>query len=508
MTIALQDSQVRTRFAPSPTGALHLGSLRTALFAWLWARHSDGKFLLRIEDTDSKRYDSLSMAGIEEALRWLGLDWDEGPDIGGPFGPYTQSMRRSLYQEHAELLISSNKAYRCFCTSERLKSLREEQKTTNKQPKYDGVCRNLSPTESAAGKAAGKPHTVRLRLPERKEVTFRDFIRGEITVSTSTLQDAVLLKSDGMAVYHLAVVVDDHHMQISHVIRGEEWISSGPYHVLLYEAFGWEEPLWVHLPVVLNPDGKGKMSKRQQDNQSRPIYVREFMDSGILPDAMFNFLALLGWTPDAAEELFDRQELIKRFELAKISPSAARMPYEKLDWISGEYIRRLSRKAFRSASNPILAQAFGKTEKEIKSMRGLEYVMPEIQSRVKTLGEISNWLAWAFQSAADIIYDPLDMLIGRKLDVLQSAEILEYSVRLMDSAIPFQPKVLSSQFAEAALARNLKLGSMLGPVRGAISGSKVSPPLFEMMATLGREECQARAKRASTLLFECHEATP
>lgn len=503
--MAMPDRPVRTRFAPSPTGAVHLGSLRTALFAWLCARNAAGSFVLRIEDTDSKRFDPLSAASIEEALRWLGLEWDEGPDIGGPFGPYTQSMRGPIYREHAEMLISAGHAYRCFCTPERLQELREAQKSAKKQPKYDGACRQLSAKESSSRRDSGKPFTVRLRLPEQREVTFHDIVRGDITVSTSTLQDAVLLKSDGMAVYHLAVVVDDYCMKISHVIRGEEWISSGPYHVLLYEAFGWEMPVWVHLPVVLNPDGKGKMSKRQLGKQSRPVMAKDFIEAGFLPDAMFNFLSLLGWTPDAAEELFERKELINRFELSKISPAAARMPYEKLDWINGEYIRKLSRREFRNASIPVLAKAFGKTEKEIEDMKGLDFVLTEIQSRVKTLAEVPNWLAWAFQAAADLVYEPLEILIGRKLDERQSVDVLRASIKLMDIANPFHPDVLSVQFGAAATSMDLKLGSLLGPVRGAISGSRVSPPLFEMMAALGREECKARAVRASDLLLESLE---
>ena len=494
-------NKVRTRFAPSPTGAVHLGSLRTALFAWLWARHSDGDFVLRIEDTDSKRFDPDSVASIMDGLRWLGLDWDEGPDIGGPFGPYTQSERARLYRDHAEYLLSEGKAYRCFCTPERLQKLRAELRAAKQQPKYDGACRRLDDAESARRAAAGEPFTVRLCLPARDKITFRDVIRGDIAVSVSTLQDPVLVKSDGMAVYHLAAVVDDHCMQISHVLRGEEWIATGPYHVWLYEAFGWEAPAWVHLPVILNPDGKGKMSKRDPGERQMPVNVKDFMTAGVLPDAMFNFLSLLGWTPDASEDLFTRQELIDRFELKTISPSAAKMPYDKLEWMNGEYLRRLSPQEFRAMSTPFLARAFVQQETEVAKMAGLDYVMSAIQTRVKMLGEVPDWLSWAFKSAADLEYEPIGMLIGRKLDALQSAEVLETCGALLDEVHPFEPEVLRDLFQALARQSELKLGSLLGPVRGAISGSRVSPPLFEMMAALGKQECQERIHRAHAALM-------
>ncbi len=491
---------VRTRFAPSPTGAVHLGSLRTALFAWLWARHSAGDFVLRIEDTDAKRFDPDSTAGIMESLRWLGLDWDEGPDVGGPFGPYTQSERGDLYREHAQQLLSAGKAYRCFCPPERLQQLRKTQKAAKQQPRYDGACRHVTASAAAARAAAGEPFTVRLRLPARPRITVRDVVRGDITVAVSTLQDVILLKSDGMAVYHLAAVVDDHYMRISHVLRGEEWIATAPYHVLLYDAFGWEMPAWVHLPVILNPDGKGKMSKRHQGARQLPVTVKDFMTAGILPDAMFNFLSLLGWTPDASTELFTRQELIDKFALTMISPSAAHMPYDKLDWMNAEYLRRLSPQEFRDATLPFVARAFDRPETAVAQMTGLHYVLPEIQTRVKTLGEVADWLPWAFKSAADMTYAPVDILIGRKLDARQSAEVLEAGQALSAQASPFEPAVLREVFRGAAQNLDMPLGSLLGPIRGALSGSRVSPPLFEMMAALGRDECRQRLCRAHAVL--------
>lgn len=495
---------VRTRFAPSPTGTLHLGSLRTALFAWLWARHGQGTFVLRIEDTDSRRYVPASVASIMDGLRWLGLEWDEGPDVGGPYAPYTQSQRGDLYRAHADRLLAAGRAYRCFCSPERLQALRAAQKQAKAPLRYDGACRALSRDETKRRQARGEPHTVRLAMPQEGTLTFPDLIRGDIAVAAASLQDPILLKSDGMAVYHLAAVVDDHLMAISHVLRGQEWIATAPYHCQLYAAFGWTPPVMAHLPVILNPHGKGKMSKRHQApaDRAQPVHVHEFRAAGIWPDAMFNFLALLGWTPDASQELFSRQELIDRFDIARISPAAAAMPYDKLNWMNGTYLRALSGEAFKAAAAPFLAQAFGGSEAAIQARSELDYVWPEIQTRVKTLAECPSWLTWAFQTADQMVYAPPDLLIGRQLDAAQSAAVLAAAADLTAAAEPFEPERLHALFAAAAQARGLRAGSFFGPVRGALAGTKVSPPLFAMMAALGRAESLQRLRRAQAELAQ------
>lgn len=494
---------VRTRFAPSPTGTLHLGSLRTALFAWLWARHCDGTFILRIEDTDHKRFDPASVASIMDGLAWLDLDWDEGPDIGGPYGPYTQSERGDLYQAHVTRLLDTGRAYRCYCTPERLQQMRERQQAARQQPRYDRTCRRLSPAQAEARQARGEAYTVRLAMPEDGTVTFPDLIRGEISVAAASLQDPILLKSDGTALYHLAAAVDDHLMQISHVLRGQEWIATAPYHFALYRAFGWTPPVMVHLPVILNPHGQGKMSKRRQveAGTGQPVYVHEFAAAGVLPDAMFNFLSLLGWTPDASAELFDREELIERFDLARISPSAAAMPYDKLSWMNGVYIRQLAPQDFRKVAVPFLAQAFQRTEAEIETVSGLDWVLPEIQTRVKSLSECAQWVDWLFREADQMAYEDTGILIGRKLDAAQSADILERSAGIMQETAPFDPDTLHASFAEVARALEIRAGSFFGPVRGALSGARVSPPLFAMMAALGREEAVLRVRQARACLL-------
>lgn len=491
-------SPVRTRFAPSPTGTMHLGALRTALFTWLWARHNAGDFILRIEDTDSRRFEPSSIASIISGMKWLGLDWDEGPDIGGRYGPYTQSERGDLYRQVADDLLAAGHAYRCFCTPERLQRVREAQVAAGKPRRYDRTCRYLTPEQVRAKLAAGQPFTVRLAMPTEGSITFPDLIRGDVTVDAATLQDPVILKSDGMALYHLAVVVDDHFMDISHVLRGQEWLATAPYHFTLYRALGWTPPVTVHLPVILNPNGKGKMSKRKPviDGQAYPVHVHDFINAGYLPDAMFNFLSLLGWTPDAEQELFQRDELIERFDIARIVPSAAAMPYDKLTWMNGVYIRALNAADFRKAAIPLLAQAFKLSTADVESRPGLDYVLPEVQARVKTLEECPGWLGWMFCSAQEMEYTDSKLLIGRKLDVAQSVAVLDKSTCLLETAEAFTPDALHRVFGEAAKKMDLKAGSFFGPVRGALSGKKVSPPLFAMMAALGRDEAMARVANA------------
>ncbi len=495
-------ASVRTRFAPSPTGTMHLGALRTALFTWLWARHNAGTFILRIEDTDSQRFDPTSITSITSSMQWLGLDWDEGPDKGGRYGPYTQSERGALYRQVADDLLDAGHAYRCFCAPERLQQVRKAQGTAGIPRRYDRTCRHLAQDQVQDRLAAGQPFTVRLAMPTEGQITFPDLIRGDITVDAATLQDPVVLKSDGMALYHLAVVVDDHFMEISHVLRGQEWLATAPYHFTLYRALGWTPPVMVHLPVILNPNGKGKMSKRKPvvDGQAYPVHVHDFIDDGYLSDAMFNFLSLLGWTPDAEQELFQRDELVERFDIARIVPSAAAMPYDKLNWMNGLYIRSLSAADFRQQTLPFLARAFGRTVAAVEALSGLDYVLPEVQSRVKTLAECPSWLGWLFCTAQEMEYADPRLLIGRKLDVQQSIAVLDRSSCLLTTVDTFTPDVLHQAFGAAAREMGLKAGSFFGPVRGALSGARVSPPLFAMMAALGRAEAQARIDRAQVHL--------
>ncbi len=496
------DSPARVRFAPSPTGHLHLGGLRTALFDWLWARKTGGQFILRIEDTDRKRFDPVSLESLIGGLRWLGLDWDEGPDIGGPFASYVQSERQEYYLKKAQELIERGHAYRCFCTPERLATLRDEQRRAGKRTGYDRRCRHLSEDERSQREAEGMPSVIRLAVPLEGVTVFNDLLRGDIQVENRQLQDEVVLKADRMPTYHLAAMVDDQQMKITHVFRGEEWLSTAPIHKLIVDAFGWDMPVLVHLPVILDPSGKGKMSKRKKlvAGKEYLALVHEFQDAGYLPDAMFNFLTNVGWNFDPNQEVFSREEAIERFCLEEINPSAAALPYEKLDWLNGLYIRALTPAAFKAALLPYLSRQLGLSEAVLTSDRKLDILIPVIQERIKRLDEAAEWLDWAYLNSDELTYSDPKLLIGRKMDAAQSIEMLHAGASLLDEANPFTADAIHGAFREKAAELGVKAGSFFGPIRGAISGKKVSPPLFESIEALGRQETLRRIRRASTIL--------
>ncbi len=353
---------VRVRFAPSPTGFLHIGGARTALFNWMFARKHGGRFLLRIEDTDQKRFVPGATEVIIDALRWLGLDWDEGPDIGGPYGPYIQTQRAPLYQQWGSWLIEHDHAYTCFCTPEELAHMRKEQ-MAKKSPfvGYDGRCRRLSPEHVAENEHAGRGYVIRFKMPRQGTTVIPDTIRGAITYNNSQIADAVLLKSDGLPTYHLANVVDDHFMDITHILRADEWISTSPLHINLYKAFDWQHPVYAHLPLILNPSGKGKLSKRNQrfDDEGQEVLVRveEFREAGFLPEAVLNFLANVGWGFGDDREKFTLEEALPRLELKAINPAPSRLPYTKLDWLNGQYIQHMEPVDLAKAVTPFLDAA-------------------------------------------------------------------------------------------------------------------------------------------------------
>ena len=336
---------VRARFAPSPTGHVHLGSARTALYDYLIARQTGGQFILRIEDTDRKRIVPGAEEELLNGLRWLGVEWDEGPDKRGPFGPYRQSERKEIYSKYAEQLIHQGNAYYCFCTPERLQQNRQEKLRNKQQPNYDGLCRNLSREEMASRVQEGIPHVVRFRSPKTGQTVVRDLIRGEIVVDNTMLDDFILVKSDGWALYHLAAIVDDYLMNIPHVIRGSEWLPTLPLHSLIWRAFGWQEPVWVHLSVFLKPSGKGKMSKREATElikDGHSIFIKDFQDLGYLPEAVVNWIALMGWSYDDRLEFFTLEDLIEKFSLEKLNPSPAAINFSKLDHFNKLHIKNLS----------------------------------------------------------------------------------------------------------------------------------------------------------------------
>jgi len=488
----------RVRFAPSPTGPLHLGGLRTALFNWLYARHTGGQFILRIEDTDQTRYDPESLDDLKRGLLWLGLQWDEGPDVGGPFAPYVQSERKARYQEYAEQLIESGHAYRCYCSSERLEAMRAEQRK-NKQPVgYDRHCRHLTAEERAACEAGGASSVVRFAAPLDGATTFHDLIRGDITTENNKLQDYVLLKSDGMPTYHLALVVDDHLMQITHVLRGQEWLSTAPLHKLLFDAFGWEMPALVHLPVILDPSGQGKMSKRKKVVAGKEYLalVHEFIDAGYLPEAMFNFLVKIGWSKGGEDEVFTPEEAIAAFRLKDINPSPAALPYEKLEWLNGVYIRDMAPEKLAERLVPYLSRDLGVDEETLRADPTVQAIAPLIRERINLLTEAAEKVDWAFVDADAITYPDPTMLIGRKLDAAQSVQVLEIGSQILENATPFDSETLEAAFRAQAAEMDVKVGSFFAPFRVAITGKKVAPPLFDSMLVLGRDEVLRRVRNA------------
>lgn len=492
----------RVRFAPSPTGFLHLGGLRTALFNWLYARHTGGQFILRIEDTDQKRYDPNSLQDLMAGLRWLGLEWDEGPDKGGDYGPYVQSERQELYSQYAEQLIASGHAYRCYCTAEDLEAMREEQRAKGLPMGYNGRHRNISAAERAELEASGLPSVIRLAVPQEGTTVVNDLIRGDIAIENDTLLDPVLVKSDGMPTYHFAVVVDDHLMEITHIIRGEEWISSAPLHKLLYDAFGWEMPTLVHLPVILDPSGKGKMSKRKKVVAGKEYLalVHEFIDAGYLPEAMFNFLTNVGWNYDPSQEVFEPEQAIERFDVKDINPTSAALPYPKLEWLNGLYIRELAPAALHARLAPYIAKESGIDEAVLRESEKLANLVPLIQERIKLLTEAWDKIDWAFVSADAIKYPEPKLLIGKGLDAEQTLAILRSGAQLLRSLEPFTTASMETEFREAAVNSGVKVGSFFAPFRVAITGRNVSPPLFESMEVLGQAETVTRVENAAAAL--------
>ncbi len=497
----MTERPVRVRFAPSPTGYLHIGGARTALFNWLFARHNGGKFILRIEDTDRKRFVPDALQDIVSGLRWLGLDWDEGPEIGGAFGPYFQSERTGLYRKWAHWLVERGYAYKCFCTPERLAQMRKEQVRRGEPPHYDRTCRNLSPEEVRAKEGAGAPYVIRFKSPLTGKTTFTDMIRGDITFEHKNLDDFILLKSDGYPTYHLANVVDDHFMEISHILRGDEWISSAPKHILLYQAFGWEPPLLAHLPLILDPSGKGKLSKRKKRvaGEEVLVFVREYREAGFLPEAVFNFLSAVGWSYDGQTEIFTREQAIARFDIPSINPSPAALPYKKLEWMNGVYIRQLPVEELKERLIPFLSRPLGIPEKELRQRRELDILVPIIQERIKRLDEAAGLIDFAFKE--EIEY-PSEMLIQKKLTKEQTLEIIDRVMEILESVPEFRSDTLEEALRGLVSEMGLKAGQVFGVIRVAVTGKKVAPPLFGSLEALGRERSIRRMRIAREKLFQ------
>ena len=476
------NKSVRVRIAPSPTGYFHIGSARTALFNWLFARHHGGKFIVRVEDTDRTRYNPEAVPDMVDSLRWLGLDWDEGPEVGGDFGPYYQSERLDLYKHYADWLVNEGQAYRCYCSPERLANLREAQREKKEDVGYDRHCRYLTAAQRAEREAEGITPVIRLKAPLEGQTTFHDVLYGTITVDNETLDDLVLLKSDGFPTYHLGVVVDDHQMEISHIMRGDEWLPSVPKHILLYNAFGWEIPVFAHLPLILAPTGKGKLSKRHGG-----VKVREFRRQGYLPEAMVNYLARVGWSYDDKTEIFSREELVRYFDLPGVNHSPAHFSYERLEWMNAFYIRQLDVNDLAQRLVPFMNQAgFQVTAADLRPM------VPLIQERLKTLTEAVNWIDFFF--VEDLEYDA-HLLVGTKMDAAGSLDALRQARQRLASLPSFEIETIEPPLRSLADELSLKVGQLLGIIRVAVTGKTVAPPLFETLGILGQQRSLLRIDR-------------
>jgi glutamyl-tRNA synthetase len=463
---------VRVRYAPSPTGFPHVGNIRTALFNWLFARHTGGKFIVRIEDTDVARTVPGALEAILDSLRWLGLDWDEGPEVGGGHGPYFQSQRLPAYQEAAERLVREGRAYRCYCSAERLEAMRQEQQKQKLSFGYDRHCRGLTDADRVQLAVQGIKPVVRFKTPLEGQTRFQDLLRGEVVFENGTIDDFVLLKSDGYPTYHLANVIDDQLMEISHVLRAEEWLSSTPRHILLYDALDYEPPLFAHMPMILGPD-RSKLSKRHGATA-----LTEYREQGYLPEALVNFLALLGWSLDEKAELFSRQQLIENFSLERVSRTAAIFNKEKLDWMNGVYIRGLSVDDLTGRVFPFMEKDLPPEVERPLDINYVRQMVPLIRERISTLK------------------DAAAMLIGKKMTAETALTALKGAAENLSSLAGFSPDLLEDTLRHLADELGIKTGQLLNVLRVATTGRDAAPPLFETMAVLGKERCLQRIKAA------------
>lgn len=486
---------IRVRFAPSPTGHMHLGSARTALYDYLAAKRYGGQFILRIEDTDKKRYVPEAEQELIDGLRWLGIKYDEGPDIGGPYGPYRQSERKEIYLEYAKKLVESGKAFYCFCSPEKLAKVREEQLKNRQSLHYDGTCREIPIDEAEQRIASGERYVIRFKSPLEGETTVTDLLRGKITVKNSQLDDSVLVKSDGWALYHLAAMVDDYLMKITHVIRSSEWLPSLPLHALICRAFGWEEPVWVHLSVFLNPSGKGKMSKREKadlKNEGHSFFIKDLNEMGYIPEGVVNWISLMGWSLDDKTEFFTMADLEANFSLEKLNPSPAAINYSKLDYFNGLHIRNLGE---RDLANRLVP--FFKNQGFDVTLEKLEKIIPVLKERLITLDDAIPMAGFFFK---DELSYQIEDLIQKGLDANSTRKILQKSLELFEKESILDKEMLEPVLRNYGAENGFSAGQVFGTLRVAITGQKVSPPLFESMEIIGIEKVKDRIKKAQKLL--------
>jgi glutamyl-tRNA synthetase len=482
---------VRVRYAPSPTGMQHIGGVRTALFNYLFARSLNGSFILRIEDTDQTRFDPKALQDIYDTFDWLGIREDEGPRFGGHFGPYIQSLRFDIYKSEAERLVHEGRAYRCFCTSERLEALREEQtKAKSQQIGYDRTCRNLTDQQIQEKLQHNLPYVIRLKIPLDGTTVFQDQILGPIERNNKDINpDPVILKTDGFPTYHLANVIDDHLMKITHVLRAQEWVPSTPIHILLYQAFGWEPPSFLHLPMVMGSDGQ-KLSKRHGSTS-----LQEFKKAGYLPEALINYISQIGWSFDDSKEFFTLKELEACFDSTKLQKSPGVFDYKKLQWFNGHYIRQTSNDVLLTKIIPYLVEK-GFTTLDDPTHPDYNILIQSVdlvKERITLLQDASDALGFLFEQT--LTYDP-SLLVPKGLSVEETKEVLEQLMEISDTL--FQGSVDDAHHIFEQLAERLgkKLGQIMMPMRIAVTGTKASPPLIESMRLLSPNLIKERLSKA------------
>jgi len=485
---------VRVRFAPSPTGRTHLGSGRTALYNFLLARQTGGQFILRIEDTDQKRFVPGAEEELMDSLRWLGLEWDESPDVGGPYGPYRQTERREIYQEYARQLIESGHAYYCFCPTQKA----DELDAAQQRLQHREICpdRDLTLDQADARRSADEKYVIRFKMPLTGSITVNDAIRGDITVENSTLDDYILVKSSGLPVYHLAVVIDDHLMKITHAIRTSEWLPTFPLHGHIYKAFSWKQPIWVHPSVFLKPGGKGKMSKRDTQEliaEGKSIFLGDFKEIGYLPEAVVNWMALIGWSYDDKTEFFTLDSLIEKFSIEKLNAAPAAINFSKLDHFNGLHIRELDTADLAERIKPY----FERAGYSIDDNEKLQQIADALQVRLVTLDEAPEKAGFFFR---DDIYPDPKSLIGKKMNGSESLEMAKRIYELVASLQDFSEETANQPLRDLAVELGLKAGHIFGFLRDAITAQKISPPIFETMTIVGREKVLERIEQAINIL--------
>ena len=479
--------EVRTRFAPSPTGDLHVGNIRTALFDWAYAKHTGGKLIFRIEDTDRERVTDEYIARAVETMKWLGLQWDEGPEVGGPYGPYLQSQRLAIYTEWAERFLAQGDAYRCYCTPEELEVRREKQRELNQAPGYDGQCRNLTEDQISRFESEGRKPTIRMRMPDG-ETRFTDLIRGEVVFDHKYVPDFVLMRGDGSPLYTLAVAVDDVLMKVTHILRGEDLLSSTPRQIRVYQAMGVtteEFPAFAHLPFVMGQDN-AKLSKRNGE-----VSIAWYREEGFLPEAICNYLALLGWSPGDDRENISMEELVQLFTVERVNSSPARFDMKKLEAINGDKIRALVLEDFLARALPFLVQA-GVIKGEDKEVALVKRALPLIQERIARLNEVVPMLRFLFVDSVEIESESKE-----KMAEDSAQHVLERSLRVLEPLDNWSHEAIEAAMRAALIDEmGLKPRVAFGPVRIAITGSHISPPLFESMELLGKESSLSRIRAA------------